>query len=603
MNNKEYRERVAKYIDSLNYNEVDDATKYALDVYHKRIIASQMVWYQCFRHLLFLYKSIHEEDFPYVYKKNPLKFLIEFCKNIIIPQTNKPFIFPAFRKFMAGFIFGWRYKEDPERLLTTEIFDVEARKQWKSSFWAMMILAVCCGFTNDSFCEVYTSGPTRESSRIPYDTACAYLIKSPIIASHFSTWNSIHIKAKNGSIVKHLPFEKSAIEGKNFSIGILTEYHLHVSDEVQESFKSSRNLARKNQIIIYDTTKGKNIDSVCYMREKAYKQFLKNQCEENIHTLTSNNDIFLFCAELDEEDYANWRDKNLWIKSNPNLNISVSLEQLEQEFNKISSAEEEVEFKTKRLGMWVGSATAHFNLSDLLESDRVTKPLVKKWINNKHKLFGSNFCAIDLSSIHDTTHAVLNIEIPQDDGEPIWYFIGHGFIPNKSVSKKEIADQASYRDWVDKDFCSITKGDIVDYDYLVEKIIKLKNEYGIDKIGYDPWAFNIVKQMFIKQQLFLEEDMVAVNQGVKLSPIFKEFERKLRLKKICFGGNNMLISHALNVVTKNLNGTSENVLVMKISPNKRIDGFIAMLMASHMRWEANSHNGEIKSIIVNPSLS
>lgn len=598
--NKDYKQQVLTFIDSLEYNSVDDATKYALDVYYKRILTSKMVWYQCFRHLLFLYKEKHDNTFPYIYKKNPLRFLIEFCKRITIPQTNKPFIFPPFRRFMAGFVFGWRYKNDPEKLLTTEIFDVEARKQWKSSFWAMIMLAIAMGFTNDSFCEIYTSGPTRDSSRIPYDTASAYLRKSPALGLHFLRNNSIHIQARNGSVIKHLPFEKSAIEGKNFSLGILTEYHLHSSDEVQESFKSSRNLARKNQIIIYDTTKGRDINCVCYNREKAYKQFLKNQCEDNITTVDKNADIFLFCAELDEEDHENWKNPNLWIKANPNLNVSVSQEQLLQEFNKISSIDEEVEFKTKRLGIWVGSATAYFTLTDLLESEKATKNIVMRYLKNP-TYATPNYVGIDLSSIHDTTHCVLNLEIPQDDGDSIWAFIGCGFIPDVEVKKKEVLDRAFYNDWVNQNSCIITNGKTVNYDELVAKILEWKKTYGVDRIGYDPWAFNIVKQMFLKQNLFLEEDMLPIGQGIKLSPIFKEFERKLRMKKICFCGNQMLMSHVLNSTIKKTSSANENILVQRISSTKRIDGFIAMLMSAQIRWEADSNNNSIGSVILNPT--
>ena len=594
--------KLKAFIEAQKYNEVDDCTKYALDVYFKRIIASKMVYYQCFRHLLFLYKFETEPNFPFVYKKNPLKKLIQFSKNIIIPQTNKPFIFPPFRKFMAGFIFGWRYKNDPEKLITTEIFDVEARKQWKSSFWSMIMLAVACGFTNDSYAEIYSSGPTKETSRIPYDTAIAYLYKSPAINNYFDKFNCMHIKAKNGSLIKALPFEKSSIEGKNFSIGLLTEYHLHPSDEIQESLKSGRNLSRKNQLIIYDTTKGHNIDSVCFEREKAYKKFLKEQYE-NWETVHNNYDVFLFAAELDEEDYDDWQNPNNWIKANPNLNTSVSLEQLKQEFNKISSHKDEVEFKTKRLGMWVGHAIAHFTLTEITASEKYTKPIVDKWLK-KRNFTHCVTAGIDLSSIHDTTHVVLNFEIEDPNGgEPIWFFVGKGYIPADNLQYKEVADRANYSMWAEKGFCEITPGKIIDYEYLVKDVKNFKEIYGIDKLGYDPWQFNIVKQLFLNSSIFMEEDMINVHQGSKLSPIFKEFERKLKNKKICFGGNTFLMNHLLNVCTKELNGTSENLLIQKVAKPRRIDGFIAMLMSSHIRMDLTHKTKEVGAYVLNTKLN
>lgn len=585
--------------------ELDDCTKYALDVYTNKLVTSKYVKYQCARHLLFLYKEKTDPDFLFCFKKKPLRQLISFSKNIIIPQTNQPFVFPPFRRFMAGFVFGWRYKTDVEKLITTEIFDVEARKQWKSSFWSMLMLAVICGFTNDSFAEVYTSGPTRDTSRIPFDTARDYLFKSPRIAQYFKSFNSIRITGKKGGVIKHLPFEKNSIEGKNFSLGILTEYHLHPSDEIQESFKSGRNMSRKNQLIVYDTTKGHNIDSVCFEREKQYKKFLEDQINDP-STIEKNYDIFLWAAELDAEDYEDWKNPDLWIKANPNLNVSVSLDQLKAEFNKITSHKEEVEFKTKRLGMWVGQALAHFTLTDIMASEKETKPIVDRWLKNqnKNKYYSINVCGIDLSSIHDTTHCVLNMEIPDPNGgEPIWYFIGKGFVPGGNLYKKELVDRANYNDWSHKDFCIITPGEIINYEYLIDTIQEWKKIYKIDKVGYDPWAFNIVKQTLFNNNIFAEEDVIPIPQGIKLSPIFKEFERKLKARKICFGGNEMLMNHTLNVITKTAGGTGENLTIQKISKTQRIDGFIAMLISSQVRIEVAEKASKINAYIISPKCN
>lgn len=85
---------------------IDDCTRYALDVVLGRIKTSKYIMYACMRHILFLNMEKTNPEFPYTFKKNPLKKLINFCNHIIVPQINKPFIFPSFRRFMAGFVFG-----------------------------------------------------------------------------------------------------------------------------------------------------------------------------------------------------------------------------------------------------------------------------------------------------------------------------------------------------------------------------------------------------------------------------------------------------------------------------------------------------------------
>ncbi|VEU66205.1 Phage terminase-like protein, large subunit [Mesomycoplasma conjunctivae] len=327
----------------------DYTSQYAYKVVNKQIVTSNMVYLQCLRHVIFLYRQ-QEVNFPFRFYKKPLLNLINFTKDIVIPETKKAFIFPDFRQFMAGFILGWRYKDDPESMITEQVFDVEARKQWKSSFWAMFALAVANGITNDSATQTYIIGPQREASRIVYDTAQKYIQSTKKMRARFHKYNTIQIISKKKGLIKALAFEKKALEGKNPSLVILTEYHLHKDDTIQESAMLANNLSRKNFLIIYDTTKGNNIDSVCYEREHSYKTFLKRQID-NPFVEDPTFSVFLWAAELDKEDYNNWEDESLWIKANPALGISVSLDKLRQEYSLITSIASENEFKIKRLGM------------------------------------------------------------------------------------------------------------------------------------------------------------------------------------------------------------------------------------------------------------
>ncbi|MCU9940332.1 hypothetical protein NW739_06755 [Mycoplasmopsis felis] len=43
----------------------------------------------------------------------------------------------------------------PDKLMTSEVFDIESRKQWKSSYWAMISLATTLGLLKDGSSEVY----------------------------------------------------------------------------------------------------------------------------------------------------------------------------------------------------------------------------------------------------------------------------------------------------------------------------------------------------------------------------------------------------------------------------------------------------------------
>lgn len=594
--NKAFYDELKVWINNLVLDK-DECSLYARRVVNKEFLTSKYVFAICLQHFLFLYKAENDPNFPFVYKRKPLEKLIAFSKKIIVPEINKPFIFPDFRKFMAGYIWGWRYKNNLEKLMVQNIFDVEARKQWKSSFWSMIILAVLCGFNADHNAEIYISGPQAETSKIPFNTARNYIGKSLIFHKYFQCWNSLHIKGIKGGIIKPLAFEKSALEGKNPSITILTEYHLHKNDEMQESAQSSRNLSRQNQLIIYDTTKGHDIDSVCFNREKSYKKFLHDQIN-NPNKLLPNFDVFLWAAELDDEDYDNWQNTSLWIKANPNLGVSVSLEQLIQEYNKIDNKQSEIEFQTKRLGMWINAANSYFSLFDVLNSDRIASEQIKDVIDDEEylkkckPLFG-----LDLSSIHDTTHLALGFEIPQSDGESIWYFKGKGFIPETNALRKEFNDKSNYIQWSEEGICQLTKGEVVDYDYVKEQIKEWKKQYGVNQLGYDPWQFNIIKEHLLKTFVYDEKQLIKVNQGIKLSPFFKEFERKLKLNKIAFNGNKMIIQHITHAALKPTSIGSDNFLIQKISQNKRIDAFMSILNIIALWCDKTNDSNEYGKIL------
>ncbi|TDV23498.1 phage terminase large subunit-like protein [Mycoplasmopsis mustelae] len=578
-------ENVNEFIKNIATEQIDEPTSYALKVYQNKIVASEMVRLQAARHLLFLYHQSTDPDFGFIYDASAYQKVADFAKHIIIPETKKPFIFTDFRAFITGFVFGWRYRNDPSRNITTEVFDIEARKQWKSSFWAMIALATSLGLLKDGAAEVYFCGPHKESSKIPYKIALGYIKTSKKIKKLFERANSVRIISKKMGEIKALPFDKAGLEGKNPSLVILTEYHLHKDETMQESAMTSKNLSRKNQLIVYDTTKGANIESVCFHRERDYKNFLISQIlnPESIHP---NFSVFLFCAELDEADWENWKDSKLWKKSNPGLGVTVSLQDLEAEASKITNISAEAEFKIKRLGIWVNTGMAYFSFSDIMESQKANKAKVEEYLQHHNLKELNALMGIDLSSTSDTTAICLNWEIPQADGESIYLFKIHSFIPSDSIAKKEISDKARYRQWLQQGLLTASQGKVIDYSLVVDKIREWKNLYNIKKLLYDRWRFFAVKDNILKNEVFSDEQVQDVKQGVYLNPAFQQFEIKLRNKKIyILDDNELVFSHILNVEVQHSKNSTETFLIKKLSTNSRIDAFIAML--NTISWRHN----------------
>ena len=59
-----------------------------------------------------------------------------------------------------------------------------------------------------------------------------------------------------------------------------------------------------------------------------------------------NEDIFIYIAELDEND--DWTDPQNWIKANPNMNVSVNLKDMESVYTASKNIPSKLnEFKCK----------------------------------------------------------------------------------------------------------------------------------------------------------------------------------------------------------------------------------------------------------------
>ena len=587
-NSIKYWNDVKKYFE--NFKTSDEGIQYAIDVFYGKIKTCNYLKMACKRHILFFYKFKTEKDFPYFYDENNAKLSYAFFKEQIIPETREKYILTPYRHFSLSSLMGWKFKNDNEKLLCREFFDIEARKQGKSTFFAILCLWVSLRGFNDFEPRIFLAGPQKDSSAIIYNICNQLISNNKKMRKYFLKNNSIAIYSKQKGLIKKLAFEKSSLEGQNPTLGVLTEFHLHKNTEMQESFKSSINKSRKNQLIIYDTTKGHNLNFPCFKFEKDYKLSLKNQID-NPKILMPNADIFLLVAELDDNDWDNWDDPKLWYKANPNLGITIDLEDLKSEFEKINgSRAAEIEFKTKRLGIWVNQASAYFSISDFVESNQKTKKIYEEYFIDSEK-FNDLECIVglDLSNSQDTTSIAVVFEIPQDDNESIWIIKNKCFIPKLNSYEKEKKDRVPYYDWNLKGWLDLTDGKIIDYNKITDFLEDLTNDFNILYLAYDKWQFHFIREKILLKTNFSEDQIIEVKQNSFLTPAWKQFERKLKLNKIHFCDNEMLINHFLNI-SLTINGPNDLLHINKIKQTDRIDAAMATISACYLLPKNNIEN-------------
>lgn len=578
----------------------DIGVQYAIDVFcFEKYVVSNYVKKACMRHLLFIYKSIHEKDFPFYYDSKKVMHAYVFFKLQIIPETRKSYILAPYRAFIISAVIGMRYKKNPEKIITQEIMDTEGRKNGKSTFYAIFNTYVASGFLGDFLPQVYICGAGEKSSKIVYSLTQNLIKFNPLISQEFEKNNQQLIRHNEGGTIHKLPFEKSALEGQNPSLVVLTEYHLHPDNRMQESARTAKNESRNNQIIVYDTTKGQHLNYPYFDLEKSFKKFLDEQIE-NPFELVDNWNIFLFCAELDVDLYNEWNKPEHWAKANPNIGVTLSLEALINEYKMLNTKMDLLDFKVKRIGMIVNQTSAYFEYNDIAENQKINKFIYEEYFVNSDKWKNlSCVLGLDLSNTNDTTALVSTYEIPQPDGENIWVIKHKGFIPAETASEKVRVDKVPYLKWADCGWVKLVQGNVVDFNVVSEEIAKICEESNVEKLAYDPWQFRFLKDKIIDTSTLSENDLVEVKQNSYLTPSIKEFERKLMLRKIyIIDDNEMLIDHILNVSMKPTKSIDNKFYPEKVQINSRVDGAIAMFTALYERAnvDVDASSGKIYSI-------
>ena len=177
---------------------------------------------------------------------------------------------------------------------------------------------------------------------------------------------------------------------------------------------------------------------------------------------------------------------------------------------------------------------------------------------------------LDLSSNKDITAFVLVFYKEETDKYYIFPFL---FTAKDTVMEREEKDKNPYSDWIRKGDLIPTEGKYIKFNDMLDKMIKLKEDYDIERIGFDrfgsPTILNVLENEF---------DVETLGQGTATMTMFiNSFENLLIDGRLVIAKNNLFTFMAKNCVA-----VYNEQLDCKYSKKKskfKIDGIIAMLMA------------------------
>jgi phage terminase large subunit-like protein len=446
--------------------------------------------------------------------------------------AGAPLLLEPWQQFIIASLFAWKRADGTRRF--RESYTEVARKNGKSTLGSGVGLQLLVA-DGEAGAEIYCAATKKEQARIVFSDAQNMARKSAALARSIRVQQ--HSIFAPSTLSKMVPMSADAKteDGLNPHGIIIDEYHAHPNDELYGVLKSATG-ARAQPLLSIITTAGFNRLGPCAQLRKACVGLLEQTYHDDAY--------FTIIFSLDEGD--DWADESTWQKANPNLNVSVSLDYLREQYLAAARTPSlQVNFKTKHLNLWTDSSAV--------------------WLPKKMCWGG-----LDLASVRDITALVLLF--PAEDGAfdvRCWFWV-----PADSVAERTQKDGVPYAQWVEEGYLLTTPGNVTDYNFIKAEILGLCEAYQVQMIEYDRYN---ASQLVID----LTEEGVPMQpfgQGfLSMSAPTKELEKLVLEGKVHHYGHPVLAWMCGNVELRR--DPAGNIKIDKGKSKEKVDGMVALAEA------------------------
>ncbi|MGE7604935.1 terminase large subunit, partial [Peribacillus sp. NPDC097675] len=343
----------AEYIESVKNDPLFcPVTLYSLKVIDLSIKAGKSVQQACMRHIEDLKKSFGNSEWEFSRKRanHIFSFYEVYAKHSKGEWAGQPVTLELWQKFIVGSLMGWVHKEKQTRRFTLSYTQI-GRKNGKSLLSSGLSLYMFM-IDNEAGAECYCASVKRDTAKIVWLDAMRMVKASPLLRKNVRVQESLSTMKNGNAVLKALSAD-SGQDGLNIHFFSLDEYHLARDNKMYDVLVSAMG-SRRNPLGFIITTAGesKGGTSPCYMFYEYCKQVLSHTVE--------NESLFIYIAEMDSEEEIH--DSSNWIKSNPNLGVSVKLDSLEQAYLRAKDGGEMDNFLIKHMNRWIQRKDAFFPL-------------------------------------------------------------------------------------------------------------------------------------------------------------------------------------------------------------------------------------------------
>lgn len=536
----------------------NEITTYPFDVVDGQVVTCVYIRLACQRFINWLDLTDRYFDVDAVLKVINFIQKLQHFKGQFAGQN---FILEDWQKWILAAIYGYKWKKNDLRVIRTFILSI-GRKNGKSSLIAAMALYHLIG-DGEASAEVVACANSSAQASILFKMCSNYLKKLDKKGKYFQFYrDSINFPISD-STLKIVSSDASRLDGLNVSFAVEDETGAAPSSELWDVLETSQG-SRLQPLICSCSTRGFQLNGF-------YKE-LEQTGIDVLNEIKEDDSLFTAIYTLDDED--DYKDEKNWIKANPNLDISINEEFLQQQIKKCENNPiQEVSIRTKLFNQWVSSSNTWIPLQNVANLMQVVD------LQQYKGMFA--YVAFDLAAVSDLT--ALSIMIQIDDK---YLFKTFYYLP-ESCLKDNINSQL-YREWHKGGYLTITSGNVTDYNYVFNDIKKIQNTLLINRISYDDWNS---RDFVIK----CTEDgmpMYPFSQSIgSMNRPTKELQRLILSKKVIIDKNPITLFCFENSVPKC--DWNDNVKIVKNTPMQKIDGVISMIMALGGYLQETHYDNEI----------
>ncbi len=469
-------------------------------------------------------------------------------------KAGQPFMLEPWQRKIVRDLFGW-VRPDGARRYRIAYIEL-GRKNGKSTFAAGLALYLLLA-DKEKRPQVYSCAGDRDQARVVFGAARAMVDRgSPALKSK-ADLRQYQIRATaNGGWYEACSAEGYKAHGLNPHGIIFDELHVQPNRILWDAMLSGRG-ARRQPLVVAITTAGHDRSSICWEVHQRAKAAIEDP----------ESDPTFYGVIYGAEQGDDWTDETVWLKANPNLNVSVSLDFLREECQAaVNNPAAENTFRNLYLSQWTEQAVRWIQMAawdkckrEFDESDLEGKPCV---------------AALDLASTRDAN--ALSLLFPQDDGS--YRVLPYFWIPEDSKSDRTHQDRRILINWASKGIIRTTSGNTTDYYTLARDIEELRKRFDIQVCGFDPWSpAQAFVQICTNECGFDVDWFKDFRQTISnFAAPSKEFERLVSAGKLNHNGNPVLRWMAGNVAAKR--DVNDNIRPDKEASADKIDGIVAIIM-------------------------